>query len=264
MTQARVIQAEKLRALSDMAGGVAHDFNNLLTAILARAQFVLSKLPSLTEADIRRCLGVIERAALDGAETVRRLQEFSREAPTSNTVPPLAINAVIESAGRVAAERAAQTATASIDLDLELGPVPPVAVHAADLQEVLGNLLTNAIEGMPEGGRLTLRSRVEDGKVAIEVVDTGLGIGHDVQGRMFEPFFTTKGPDRSGLGLSVAFGIVSRYRGEIAVDTDLGCGTTVRVLLPTSPLCTPGGPPAGAPGESDAAADRRASAVGVR
>jgi signal transduction histidine kinase len=239
-TQAKLIHAEKLRALSDLAGGVAHDFNNLLTAILGRAQVVLTRLPSLSEAEIRRYVGVIERAALDGAETVRRLQQFTRSAPRS-TAQTLVVNSLIEAAGRAAMGHTA-AASAEIELQLELGSVPPVAVHAAELREVLVNLATNAIEAMPGGGRLTLRSRVQDCEVAIEVADTGVGIERGAQRRMFEPFFTTKGPGRSGLGLSVAFGIVNRYGGEIVVDTEMGRGTTVRILLPAVRLSPADGP----------------------
>jgi len=239
-TQAQLIQAEKLRALGEMAGGVAHDFNNLLAAILGRAQFVLGKLPALDPGDIRRCVKIIETAAIDGARTVRRLQEFTRATPRRpHAVEVVGVGDLLEDALHVARRQWAseiEAADGALRFELDTVPVPPVAGHATELRDALLNLVANGVEAMPRGGVLTLRARSANAEVTIDIVDGGIGIPPEMQARVFEPFFTTKGPQRSGLGLSVAFGIVSRHGGRIEIRSLPGEGTTVRVTLLADPL----------------------------
>jgi signal transduction histidine kinase/ActR/RegA family two-component response regulator len=234
-TQDQMIHVEKLRALGEMAGGVAHDFNNLLAAILGRAQYALLTLGDLSEHDLRRSLGVIERAALDGAETVRRLLDFTRgkarQQEWSRVDVSDLLTYVVE-ASRPRWKDEAEAKGITIQMKCVPGDVPHVAGNPAELREVLLNLVFNAIEAMGQGGTITLRSFMEGGKVSIELRDTGLGMPPEVRHRIFDPFFTTKGPQRSGLGLSVSYGIIRRHDGEIDVESGEGKGTTFTIRLP--------------------------------
>jgi CheY-like chemotaxis protein len=114
----------------------------------------------------------------------------------------------------------------------ELGPVPLVIGDASDLREALTNLIFNALDAMPQGGRLTIRLTADRGRVRCDVVDTGVGMAREVRERVFEPFFTTKKSEGSGLGLSVVYGIVTRSGGEVSVESTPGLGSTFTFWLP--------------------------------
>ncbi|HEX9733505.1 MAG TPA: GAF domain-containing protein [Thermoanaerobaculia bacterium] len=236
-TQERLVQGEKYRALAEMAGGVAHDFNNLLTAILGRTQVLIRVIEAgaFTPREGRHNLAVIEQAARDGAETVRRLLEFTRATPRPEATLAVDVNEELRHTREVTRPRWKDEAEArgiALDVVLELGEVPRAASHPAELREVLLNLTVNALEAMPEGGTLTLASRNSGNWVCLEVRDTGVGMPLDVRQRIFDPFFTTKGPGSSGLGLSVSYGILRRHGGEILVDSQPGRGTVFTLRLP--------------------------------
>jgi CheY-like chemotaxis protein len=118
-----------------------------------------------------------------------------------------------------------------VETDLAEG-LPPVAGDPAELREAFTNLVLNAVDAMPKGGTLTLRTRVADGQVEVEVHDTGTGIPEHIREKIFDPFFTTKGPKGTGLGLSMAYGILQRHNGRIMVESEEGHGTTFRLLFP--------------------------------
>ena len=119
-----------------------------------------------------------------------------------------------------------------LQLDLELGGVPVVMGRPAELSEVVTNLVLNAIDAMPSGGTLSIRTRRQDRHVVFTVTDTGIGMSEDVRTRIFDPFFTTKGEHGTGLGLPVSYSIVKRHGGEVRVESQPGIGTTFTVLLP--------------------------------
>jgi GAF domain-containing protein/ActR/RegA family two-component response regulator len=231
--QDQLIQTEKLRALGEMASGVAHDFNNLLAAILGRVQLILRQV---TDPTLARWLQVIEQAALDGAQTVRQIQEFTRvrqDQPTELVDP----NRVVEDALEMTRPRwhgASSPAGAEVRIETRLEPVPPVEAHPAELREVLTNLILNALDALPGGGTLTLATRAVEDLVEIVVADNGVGMPEAVRRRIFEPFFTTKGPQGTGLGLAMAYGIVTRHGGQIAVDSEEGRGSTFTIRLPAA------------------------------
>jgi signal transduction histidine kinase/ActR/RegA family two-component response regulator len=244
-TQAQLIQSEKHRALGEMAAGVAHDFNNRLAVVLGQAEFTIAQLDDgqLGPAEIRRRLLTIQAAALEGAETVRRLLEFTRATPHPGAVEPLDIEELFAAVLRVAEPRWKDEAHARgrpIEVVTDLRPVPPLLGNAAELREVLVNLVFNALDAMPEGGSLTVSARCESDAVCLAVRDTGVGMPEEVAARVFEPFFTTKGPQRSGLGLSVSYGIVRRYDGNFTVESRPGRGATFTVRLPlrSAPVVT--------------------------
>ncbi len=228
-----LVRSEKLRALGEMASGVAHDFNNVLGAILGRAQLLRA---STDHPESAAELAIIEKAALDGAATVRRLQDFTR-VRTDRTFEPVALAQVVEDClsltrgrWRDEAERAGTQYDVTTDLDDGLH----VAGQASELREVLTNLILNALDAMPRGGALRLVARAPDpsGEARLEVIDQGEGMTDDVRARIFDPFFTTKGVRGVGLGLSVAYGIVQRHGGRLEVESIVGAGTRMCVILP--------------------------------
>jgi signal transduction histidine kinase/HAMP domain-containing protein/ActR/RegA family two-component response regulator len=239
--QEQAVQTAKLGALGQMAGGVAHDFNNLLAAILGRAELLQRRT---SDPLVVQGLKVIQGAALDGAETVRRILGFAR-AKVEEQVEPVEIAPLLQQVVEIARPRwkdEAQARGALINVALDLEPAPPVRGNAAELREVFLNLLLNAVDAMPGGGTLTLGVRAPaprddsgdhlDPGVECFVRDTGVGMSAEVRRRAFDPFFTTKGARGTGLGLSVVYGIVSRHGGRVRIDSRESVGTTVTVHLP--------------------------------
>ncbi len=234
-----LIRSERLRVLGEMAAGVAHDFNNLLGIILSQSELLERRLTG--PADAAEHLRAIQRAVADGVQTVRRIQEFAglrRDQPFVT----LDINAIVREVVALTEPRWLNEANAAgipIKVEVETQEVGPVAGNPAEVREVLVNLILNALDAMPGGGRLTLRTRPashpdgrDGGGVEIEVRDTGIGMSEEVRPRVFEPFFTTKAGRGVGLGLSVSQGIVQRHGGEIRVETREGEGSVFTVRLP--------------------------------
>jgi len=222
---------ERLRALGELASGVAHDFNNLLGAILGRIQLLRKRG---FEPDVDRNMAVVEKAAMDGRETVRRIQEFSR-VRTDRPVSTVDLTEIIRDAVEITRTRwknDAERRNIAIQVHLDCQEVPPVLGNAHELREVYTNLILNAVDAMPNGGHLTLRCRAEGEAVYSEVEDTGVGMPEEIRRHLFDPFFTTKGHAGTGLGMSVAYGIVTRHEGTIEVDTDLGQGTKFKLSFP--------------------------------
>jgi PAS domain S-box-containing protein len=247
--EAQMLQSEKLTALGQLAGGIAHDFNNLLQAILGYAELMVRN-PERVDL-VKRGLEVIERAAVEGSETVRRIQEFARLRPDEPFIS-LDLNRVIRDAAAITRprweEQAAQRGI-RLSLDLDLPPVPPVLGRPAALSEVMTNLILNAIDAMPQGGSLRVATRAEGNQwVLVEVSDTGIGMPEQVRRRIFEPFFTTKGEAGTGLGLSVSYSIIKRHGGEIRVESEVGRGASFTLRLPVGPPAEPEPPPQIHPG----------------
>jgi PAS domain S-box-containing protein len=234
----QVLQAEKLRVVGEMAAGIAHNFNNVLTTILTRAQILVHQVTDATA--LQRGLNLIAQAASDGATIVRRLQQLAR-GPGTSEVEALDLNAVVqgvvETTQPVWHDHAAREGR-PIEVRSELTPLPPIAGRAAELREVLTNLLLNAVEAMPQGGQLTLRSWAEGIEVCVAVCDTGVGMTPEVQRRLFDPFFTTKGTRGTGLGLSVSQALIKGHHGTLTVRSEAGHGTTFVIRLPVSSVPT--------------------------
>ena len=236
--QDQLVRTEKLRAMGEMASGVAHDFNNLLAAILGRAQLLMRHVE---DPQHLQGLRIIERSALDGAQTVRRLQEFTR---IRRDQPMVAVDLtqVVRDALDITQSRwRDESASQGIPIEVRtnLAAVPPILGDAAELREALTNLILNAVDAMPTGGVLTLLTRVEREYVEVVVQDTGVGIPAAVRDKIFDPFFTTKGPQGTGLGLSLTYGIVSRHGGYVSVDSDEGRGSTFRLVFPSADTVEP-------------------------
>jgi PAS domain S-box-containing protein len=238
-TQGQVIQQERLRALGQMASGVAHDLNNTLVAILGYSELLNSR-PELL-ADRARCqhyLKTIHTAAMDAANVVSRLREFYRHRDEEELTQIVDLADVVKQAAELTQPRWKDQALADgkiIAVITECHPTLPVRGNPGDLREVLTNLIFNAVDAMPTGGTLFLRTRTQGNSAIIEVSDTGTGMPLEVQRRCFEPFFSTKGAHGTGLGLAMVFGIVQRHHGEITVQSQMGRGTTFTVTLPGVP-----------------------------
>jgi signal transduction histidine kinase/ActR/RegA family two-component response regulator len=241
--QDQLVRTEKLRALGEMASGVAHDFNNLLAAILGRAQLLQRYV---RDPKLAGWLQVIERSAIDGAQTVRRLQEFAR-VRRDEPFAPVDLNAVIRDAIEMTQSRWREDALRQgvvIDVRSVTAPEAMVTGDAGELREVMTNLILNAVDAMPQGGTLTVGSAVVGESVELTVSDTGVGIPASVRERIFDPFFTTKGPQGTGLGLSMSYGILSRHGARITVDSEEGRGSTFRItfnLAEGTLVASPGG-----------------------
>jgi signal transduction histidine kinase/DNA-binding response OmpR family regulator len=233
--QKSLVESERLNALGQMAAGVAHDFNNLLAGIMGRVQLLQLKLKE-KEADrseLDSQLELIEKLALQGAATVRRIQEFSRirkDAPTGSVDVNAAVRNAVE-ATRPRWKDGAEAKGIHVETRLELGQIPAVRGSAGELVQVVTNLIFNAVDAMPEGGELILKTYPEGNTIVLEVSDTGIGMSEEVKGELFQPFFTTKG-NGYGLGTSIVYGIVARYGGEIRVSSEEGKGTTFLLSLP--------------------------------
>ena len=226
-------QSEKLTALGQVAGGIAHDFNNLLQAILGYSQLMSKNLQNTDV--VRRGLSVIETAAVGGAETVRRIQKFARLRPDEPFVS-VELNQVVHDSVAITRPRWEERVAKGgvpLRLDLRLTPLPTVMGRPSELNEVITNLILNAIDAMPQGGTLGIYTRPEgDEHVVLTVADTGVGMPEHVRKRIFDPFFTTKGEVGTGLGLSVSYSIIQRHAGEMRAESQPGRGTTFTIVLP--------------------------------
>mgnify|MGYP005845748583 FL=1 len=234
--QDQIIQAEKLRAMGEMASGVAHDFNNVLAVVLGNIQLLLYQLDRLSPEEIREGLKVIERSSKDGAETVRRIQEFTGVRRDKEFVS-LSLNEIIKEVVNITQPRwkgQPQQRGIQIELTTQLEEIPPIMGNPSELREVLTNIIFNAVDAMPKGGHLTITTQPQsEDWVEVRITDTGIGMTEEVKRRIFDPFFTTKGVKNSGLGMSVSYGIVKRHGGEILIESEVGKGTTFHLHLPT-------------------------------
>jgi len=239
----KLIQSEKLKSLGELAGGVAHDFNNVLAAIFGRAQLLKLHIDTprgTTErrksvSDLKKSLEVIEKAALDGAETVRRIQDFARTRGNDDYLSLININEAIDYAiefTKVRWKNEAEAKGVTYHIKKELSSLPPLKGSAAELREVVTNLINNALDAMPQGGQITIKTFKDNHHLSVKISDTGSGIPASIQDRIFDPFFTTKGVQATGLGLSVSYGIITRHRGMITVDSVEGRGATFTIQFP--------------------------------
>jgi signal transduction histidine kinase len=237
-TQQQVIQQERLRALGTMASGIAHDLNNGLSLILGYGDLLLentTKFPPRSEE--HRFLEHIVRAGNDNAQLVDRLRNFYRPCVSRDERAPVNLNDMIKEAISFTTPRwetQAEATGANIHIETELGDIPEIAGSAAELREVLTNLIFNAVDAMAGGGTLTFRTRAEGQRVFLALSDTGSGMSEETRQRCLEPFYTTKGEGGSGLGLAMSYGIIRRHGGAITIDSELGQGTTFIIDLPVS------------------------------
>jgi signal transduction histidine kinase/ActR/RegA family two-component response regulator len=236
-TQQASMQQERLRALGRMASGIAHDINNALTPATLFAQSLLDHDSNLSP-EARSDLAVIQQAIADVTHTVTRIKEFYRGRETNLAGMPVDIKALLGQVVDLTRARWADMPQARgifIDVKTEhTGHVPPILGVQGEIRDAVTNLVFNAVDAMPSGGALTLRSYATQHHVTVEVCDTGVGMSGEVRARCLDPFFTTKGERGTGLGLAMVYGMAERHGAAIEIDSELGSGTVVRLIFPAA------------------------------
>ena len=223
--EVELLNAQKLESLGRLAGGVAHDFNNLLTGITGYASLLLER--ATDDVELRRDLGEIKRAADRAAELTKQLLAFGRRQVLNPR--PLDLNTVVAEVGALLQRLLGD----HVELDILAAPaLGTVRADPGQIEQVIVNLVINGRDAMPDGGKLTIRTRdAEDGFVELSVTDTGLGMDEQTRAQVFEPFFTTR-EQGVGLGLASVYGIVQQSGGDVSVESAPGMGSTFTVRLP--------------------------------
>ena len=226
-----MVRTQRLRAAGELSAGVSHNLNNILTGVLGPAQM----LQMITEdPDVLREAAVIISSTLRARDLVHRLHLSTRGIDEDN-LRAVPVNEVIQEAIRAARPRwkdEPESKGISIAVVTELEDVPLIMGAESRLHDIFMNLLLNAVDAMPRGGTITICTQVASDGVQITVRDTGIGMDEEIRQRVFEPFFTTKKDVGSGLGLSTAYGAVTRWGGRIEVESESGMGTVFTLQLP--------------------------------
>ena len=252
-TQQKIIQRERLAAIGQMASGIAHDFSNALMPVLGFTEILLKKPENMQDLKrVQRYMEMINTSARDAMHIVGGLREFYRTKEKVENLSRVDLNKIIEQTVAMTQLKWKEESNAkniAIHVRMELGQIPPMTGNEAALREALTNLIFNAVDAMPYGGQITFSTRPEEGKIVLEVSDTGVGMSEETRVRCFEPFFSSKEKGGTGLGLAMTYGIVTRHSGAIEVKSQEGRGTTFMVHLPVrntpvgeapvkSPSCT--------------------------
>lgn len=224
-------QDKKMVAIGQISSGVAHDFSNVIMGILGRIKIMRMTLniPELEEQ-----FELLERSAQDGAETVRRMQEFTRAWKETAFVDinlPELINEVI-ALTRPKWRQAAKKDGRLVEVTCDLEDNVYISGNTSELHNALTNLIFNAVDAMPDGGFISVKCRKKNDQVLMQVKDTGIGMTDEILEKIFDPFFTTKGSEGNGLGMSEVYGVVKRHSGTIEVQSDVGEGTTFTLTFP--------------------------------
>ena len=240
-TEQILAQTQRLSAVGTMASGIAHDFNNALMLIMGSGEILLSdaERQRLTKENAVPLLNDILTAARDASTLVSQLRKFSRSTEIEEVHQPIDLNAVIEqsvSFTKPKWDTQASETGSKIRMVVDLRIIPIILGDAARLRDAITNLIFNAVDAMPKGGTLTLRTCLEGSFVLLNVSDTGIGMPEEVRRRCFEPFFTTKGQNGTGLGLAMVHGIAQHHMGTIDITSEPGKGTMFTLRLPVSPI----------------------------
>ena len=235
-TQRQMVQTEQLRGLGQMASGIAHDFNNALSPIIGFSELLLKHPEKLADhALVVKRLQIINTCATDAARVVRQMSDFGRQHPTSEGFQPFNLNQMVLQTVEHTQPRwkdQAQAAGQTIQVVTDLQPVPAIFGEEFAIREVLTNLIFNAVDALPNGGTITVKTMVDGQSVCVAVGDNGVGMTEEIRHRCFEPFYTTKSVTNTGLGLAMVQGVVRRHGGSVVVESELGHGATFIIRLP--------------------------------
>ena len=245
-SQQAVMQQERLKALGQMASGIAHDVNNALSPVVGFADMLLRAEQGLTTTG-KRHLQHIRTAGEDIAHIVARLREFYRRRDDRESLLELNINHLAEQVVDMTRPRwrdIPQSNGITVEMKTDLAPnLPELVGIESEVREAITNLVLNAVDALPTGGQITLRTRVTNcdvhqtsaeylTHVVVEISDTGIGMSEEVRKRCLEPFFSTKGKRGTGLGLAMVYGVMQRHEGNIEIESEPGKGTTFRLVFP--------------------------------
>ena len=227
-TQVKLIHSEKMGALGRLIASISHEINNPLQSIQGCLTLAKEELESpIRPEKIERYLDIAEDEIERIATIVRRVRDFYR--PSGQEHAPTDLHQTLESVLELSGKELQHS---HVNVERIWDPAIPLIVANPDhLKQVFLNLVINAIDAMPEGGDLSIRTILDHESVSIEFTDTGVGMPSEVQARLFEPFFTTKSQG-SGLGLSISYGIIQEHEGQILVQSEVGKGTTFTIVLP--------------------------------
>jgi len=245
-SQQTVMQQERLKALGQMASGIAHDINNALSPVVGFADLLLRGEQGLTT-NGKRYLQHIRTAGEDIAHIVARLREFYRRRDDQESMLSLDINLLADQVVEMTRPRwrdIPQSNGVTVEMETEFAPqVPELVGIESEVREAMTNLVLNAVDALPNGGKIILRTRVTIcdvhqttsdylKHVVVEVSDTGIGMSEETRKRCLEPFFSTKGKRGTGLGLAMVYGVMQRHEGNIEIESAPGKGTTFRLVFP--------------------------------
>lgn len=233
----RLQQADKLRALGQLASGVAHNFNNALAAIIGYTQLALTRAEDPT---VERHLQVVERSAKDAARMVERIQRFARKPSRKENFIRIQLDEIVKDAVDITRLRWSNDADSlgipyEVTVAIDAPDGLPVIGDPSELREVFVNIIMNSLDAMPLGGKLSIASAVDGDFACLSFTDTGSGMTEETRRRVFEPFFTTKGVKGLGMGLSESFRITERHGGRFEIESEPYKGTTFKLGLPLAP-----------------------------
>ncbi|SHH36062.1 hybrid sensor histidine kinase/response regulator [Tepidibacter thalassicus] len=225
-----ISQNEKLKALGEIYNGVAHDFNNILATISGYVDLALVKNQDKT---VRNYLEIIKRASLDGAEMLRRIQEFTKDIKEGDK-QFFDLDRIIKIALNMLSPKIEEKCMSgiSITVNKDLKGIGNIKGREFEIREVIINILNNAVDAMPNGGEIYVRTYNVENNIFVEIEDTGEGIPKSILPRIFDPFFSTKGVNGNGIGLSVSYKIIKDHGGTIEVESEEGKGTRFVFSLP--------------------------------
>lgn len=231
-SQATLARTEKLRSLGQMAAGITHDLKNLLAPLSLHLQVIERALRNRSPAtDMQSSVGEMKQILDRGIRTIERLRDFSRQSP-ERPAEPVDINRLAHDAAEVARPRMSSGRRALSVIKQVLDDPPQVWAQADDVVAAIVNLIINAIDAMPDGGEIIIRTGEERGGAWIEVEDNGPGMAPEIEQRVFEPFFSTKGADGTGLGLAMVYACMMRHGGVVTLKTAPGEGACFRLWFP--------------------------------
>jgi signal transduction histidine kinase/ActR/RegA family two-component response regulator len=237
-SQDTILQQERLRALGQMASGIAHDINNAISPVTLYTDALLETETQMSVQG-REQLRIIRRAVDDVGQTVARMREFYRQRERASDLVPLELNPLINQVLALTSARwrdLPQERGVVIDVRTELASgLPRIFGTESDIRDALTNLVFNAVDAMPDGGTLTLRTRQVAQLVELDLSDTGAGMDEETRRRCIEPFFTTKGERGTGMGLAMVYGMAQRHDAQIEIESAPGAGTTVRLQFKAAP-----------------------------
>ncbi|KHE91548.1 MAG: HAMP domain-containing histidine kinase [Candidatus Scalindua rubra] len=229
-----LLQAEKLKSIGTITAGISHEFNNILAIISGNVQ--LMKRSYKDHEELVNALDIIMKATNDGAEISKKMYNFAKTEVGNTEYVTYDLSDLIKQSIEFTMPRwknMAQANGLNYHIDIEgIRGISEVRCNSAEIREAFVNIINNALDAMPVGGRISFSTWNRDDSVFVSVSDTGKGMTEDVRKKVFDPFFTTRRPQGTGLGMSIVYSILSRHNGKIEVESEIGKGSTFNLQLP--------------------------------